>query len=100
MRRPRRQVENRLQVLQWIVQRSALEDRLGDVGARSAEEDGVAVRRARATVVAPSELPPPPWFSTTIVPRSGLIFSAHGRAIASYPPPGGKGTTSRIGRVG
>src|SRR5215472_2744708 len=56
--------------------------------------------RARATTAAPSELPPPPWFSTTTVPRSGFIFSAHGRPTASYPPPGGKGTMSRIGRSG
>ena len=52
------------------------------------------------TEAAPSELPPPPWFSTTIVPRSGLIRSAHGRPIASKPPPGGNGMISRTGLVG
>src|SRR6516165_12369765 len=34
------------------------------------------------------------------VPKRGLILSAQGRARASKPPPGGNGTTSRIGRVG
>ena len=28
-----------------------------------------------ATTAAPIELPPPPWFSTTTVPRNGLIFT-------------------------
>src|SRR6516225_2350857 len=37
-------IENRLKVLQWIVQRSALEDRLGNVCGRSTEKYGVAVR--------------------------------------------------------
>jgi transposase InsO family protein len=32
--------------------------------------------------------------------HTGLIFSAQGRPRASNAPPGGKGTTSRIGRVG
>src|SRR5260221_10148289 len=37
-------VRNRLEVLERIVQRTALEDRLGDMGARAAQEDGVAIR--------------------------------------------------------
>ena len=46
--RGNRDVGNRLQVLERIVERPALEDRLGDVGRRAAEQDGVAVRpRAR-----------------------------------------------------
>jgi hypothetical protein len=37
-------VRNRIEVLQRIVERTALEDRLGDMGARAAQEDGVAIR--------------------------------------------------------
>jgi hypothetical protein len=55
---------------------------------------------SRATAAAPSELPPPPMFSTIIVPSSGLTCSTHGRARVSNAPPGGNGTTSRIGRDG
>ena len=36
-------IGNRLELLERIVERTALEDRLGDVGARSAQQDGVAV---------------------------------------------------------
>src|SRR5262249_40302207 len=39
-------------------------------------------------------------FSTTTVPSRGFTLSAHGRPTASNAPPGGNGTTSRIGRVG
>src|SRR6185295_11532675 len=39
-------------------------------------------------------------FSIVTVPSKGLIFSAHGRPTASKAPPGGNGTTSRIGRDG
>jgi len=55
---------------------------------------------ARATAAAPSELPAPPMFSTTTVPSSDFIMFAHGRATVSNAPPGGNGTTSRIGRSG
>src|SRR5262249_61744316 len=37
-------VRNRLELLEWIVERMALEDRFGDMGARAAQEDGVAIR--------------------------------------------------------
>src|ERR1041385_4474524 len=39
-------------------------------------------------------------FSTTTVPSSGFILSAHGRPMASNAPPGANGTTSRMVRVG
>src|SRR5436853_7704467 len=39
-------------------------------------------------------------FSTTTVPRSDFILSAHGRPTASLTPPGVNGITSRIGRSG
>jgi hypothetical protein len=39
--------------------------------------------RARATAVAPSELPPPPEFWTTIVPSRDFILSDHWRPIMS-----------------
>src|SRR5262249_22403986 len=39
-------------------------------------------------------------FSMITVPSSGLTCSTHGRARVSNAPPGGNGTTSRIGRVG
>src|SRR5262249_56020897 len=37
-------VRNWLELLERIVERTALEDRLGDMGARAAQEDGVAIR--------------------------------------------------------
>src|SRR6478672_10396299 len=39
-------------------------------------------------------------FSIVTVPSNGFIFSAHGRPTASKAPPGGNGTTRRIGRDG
>src|SRR5215203_2421056 len=39
-------------------------------------------------------------FSTTTVPSSDFILSAHGRPTASLTPPGVNGITSRIGRSG
>src|SRR5215813_11046812 len=53
--------------------------------------------RARATAAAPSEEPPPPMFSITTVPTRGFILSANGRPTKSNAPPGGNGTTSRMG---
>ena len=72
----------RVQILVWVVERPGL------LGA------------ARATWAAPKEPAAPPTLSMNTVPKRGLILSAQGRARASKPPPGGNGTTSRIGRVG
>ena len=44
--------------------------------------------------------PPPPLFSTTMVPNFGFIRSAHIRPTTSVAPPGENGTISLIGRSG
>jgi hypothetical protein len=54
----------------------------------------------RATSFAPIAPPPPPLFSTTIVPSEGFILSAHSRAATSVAPPGENGTIRRIARSG
>src|ERR1700680_1039331 len=52
--------------------------------------------------MAPAMVPAaPPWFSTTTgTPRRVLSPSARMRATPSLAPPGGKETTTRIGRSG
>src|SRR5262249_33086130 len=93
-------VRNRLELLEWIVEPMALEDRFGDMGARAAQEDGVAIRAGASDGGSTERTASSPWLSTTTVPSTDFIFSAQGRPTASYPPPGGKGITSRIGRSG
>src|SRR5262249_62191113 len=73
---------------------------LGDVSARAEQENGVAVRPGADDRGCAQRTVAPPWFSPTTVPSTYFIFSAHGRPTASYPPPGGDGMTSRIGRSG
>src|SRR3954469_17153355 len=56
---------------------------------------------ACATAVAPIDPLAPPRFSTTKGwPKRDCRRSASGRAMTSFDPPGGKGTTTRTGRVG
>src|SRR5258707_11099325 len=56
---------------------------------------------ARATASVPILVAAPPRFSTpTCWPQISESLPATTRAIASVPPPGGNGTTSRTKRVG
>jgi hypothetical protein len=54
-----------------------------------------------ATISVPTLPPAPPLLSiTTCCPRSAVMPTATTRAIRSVGPPGGNGTTSRIGLSG
>jgi hypothetical protein len=64
------------------------------------QQQGVAVRRARATLVAPMVPPAPAVFSTTklaLPPMALRIASPSWRATRSVGPPAANGTTMEIG---
>src|SRR5262249_56015229 len=84
-------VRNRLELLEWIVEPMALEDRFGDMGARAAQEDGVAIRAGASD-----------GGSTERTASSPLVFNDHGAkhrlhllrpgapdAVVPPPPPPG-----------
>src|SRR5262249_60816233 len=68
---------------------------------RSRQEERIAVRRARTTASVPILLPAPGRFSMMNGwPSRADKYWPIKRAIMSLPPPAGKPTTMRTGRVG
>ena len=71
------------------------------MGVPLADVEGVAIRRGAGDAPDAMLPPAPPTFSiTTDCPSGARMRSAMIRAAASVDPPGGKGTTSVIGRDG
>src|SRR5665647_3469129 len=68
---------------------------------RRREQQRVAVGRRAGDRIGADMPPAPAWFSTmTDLPHNSLSFCATSRAITSFEPPGGNGTTMRTGRSG
>lgn len=90
-----------VEVLDGVVAQVGLHERIGQVAALRGDHERVAVGLGAGHELRPIDPPAPGLLSITMgTPRMRPSGSAYCRAITSTEPPGGKGTTSVIGRAG